>query len=313
MAFSLSAMRLCRFNAASLSILDDELLEPIQIPDNIGGMARLDGFTNWSDAIGATVVRTNEIVLLRHGVATKSLPKGALKAAVRAKIDSGMAPSPTLNKIVQEDLLCGVLQSVSSCPVLLDPSTGLAILGCSSESQAQNIVLQLNAVAPDLDLKPIVAARVSQKLCEWMESSLPLPKLMAFGRKTVLLNPDDKSETVYRNQELPSDPVLDQMTKYGRIVCKLAMVFNQALQLTVEDPLVLSWVSPIDALKQALIDSSIHPTERAQLDEEVKLWLGVLRPLTECLVREFETLPYVAPTPEDGTAKLPWIFEGLAA
>lgn len=313
MAFSLTTIRLFRFNPAAVSVLDDDLLEPVLIPRDIGGIARLDGFTSWSENIGATVLRTNGVILLRHGMATKTLPKGALKEAVRERVEDGEVPSSRLTKDVQEDLLRGVMQSVSTCPILLDPTSGIAMVGCSSDSQAQNAVLQLNAITTDLRLKPVLAGGVAKRLCEWMDSTLPLPACMAFGRKTVLMNPEDKSETVYRNQALPSEPVLDQMTKYGRIVSKLGMEFDHAMQLTIEDPWVLSWISPIGTLKQALIDAAVHPTERAQLDMEVKLWLGVLRPVATCMVSEFETLPYVAPAPADGIVKLPWVFEGIAA
>lgn len=313
MAFSFTTMRLFRFNPGAASVLDDDLLEPVLIPHDIGGIGRLDGFTSWSENIGATVLRTNGIVLLRHGVATKTLPKGALKDAVRERVEDGAVPSSRLTKDVQEELLSGVMQSVSTCPILLDPTSGVAMLGCSSESQAQNAALQLNAVAADLHLKPVLAGGVAKRLCEWMDSTLPLPARMAFGRKTVLMNPEDKSETVYRNQSLPSDPVLDQMSKYGRIVSKLGMEFDHAMQLTIEDPWVLSWISPMDTLKQSLMDAALQPTERAQLDVEMKLWLGLLRPLIACMLSEFETLPYVAPAPADGTVKLPWVFEGIAA
>jgi len=309
MPFSLSTIRIFKIQG-SVSSVDEDSLQAALIPADIGGVARLDGFTSWSDNIDTSVVSSNGVILLRHGRATKTLAKGELKSAVDERVANGAVPSTRLNSDTQERLLRDLKQSVTSYPILIDPVSGLALFGSASEAQVNAARMQLHAVAPDLKLTALSANNVSNLLCCWMEGSLPLPAGIAFGRNAVLTNPVNQSATLFRDQELPNDVVLEQIARHGRIVTKLSLEWAGAMAFTVEDPMTLSGVGPSPALKRKL-NSVKEPTERATLEKELAIWLEHLRPLLTCVTAEFESKPYVAPAATEAT--LPWIFNGRAA
>jgi DNA recombination-dependent growth factor C len=309
-ALSLRSFCVFKLNSAALNDVTAAALAPAVIPDDIGRTRSFKGFTQWSDSLPEIVLRTNEVVVLLHGHAQKAIEAAHLNKEVRQRVAQGATDTASFRRDVRDELMASMTQKVTTFPIILDPKSELAFVGGSSADQIGDTRRQLLQLIPALGLTPPHSC-ACPRLCDWLKGEAPVPPNVAYGRQVDLQEPAGGGTIGYRKVALPNAEVIAHLRERGMAVVKLALVWADLLNFTVEDPLTIGSLSAINALKSQCQALQEITSESMRVEQEVHAWLRVLRPLMACLLSEFTPPP---PTPMPSTPpRSPWIFDGFVA
>ncbi len=312
MSISFHSLRAFKMDSSALEDVTEAALAPATIPDDIGVATKVSGFTTWSDMLPHTVLRVSDVIVLRHGTATKAITKRQISRAVQQRIADGAPDSQALKKEVKNELLSRMPQALTSYPIILDPASSLAVVAGATDRQIENARAELLGRIPDLGLLETTwNGWASHRLCSWIQSELPLPAHIQFGRHVRLVDCMRESVSIMSKVAIPNDEILRQLENQDMAVSELGLVWSNELNFVIRDPLTLRAIAPIGAFRAQLAALKELESDLIRLEQQVHRWLGALRPLLACLLSEFTRPPMTASEnpPTDSSTRTPFIFD----
>lgn len=312
MSISFHNFRPFALESSALDDVNEAALAPATIPDDIGVATKVSGFTTWSDMLPHTVLRVSDVIVLRHGTATKTVTQRQISRAVQQRIADGAQDSAALKKEVKNELLSRMPQALASYPIILDPVSQLALVAGATDRQIENTRSELLRRIPSLGLSATAwNGWASHRLCSWIENQSSLPAHLQFGRHVRLIDTMRESVSIMSKVAIPNDEILRQLQNQDMVVSELGLVWSSELNFVIRDPLTLRAIAPIGGFRAQLSALKDVESDLIRLEQEVHRWLGSLRPLLACLLSEF-TCPPMTPSddhPTDSYTRRPFIFD----
>ena len=167
---------------------------------------------------------------------------------------------------------------------------GWLVINTSSANVAERVTKNLREcfTAHQMTLPVTPAATESSPsitMTEWVKSGFP-PAPFALGESVELTSQDDdKSTAKFARHELSSDEVQANI-EAGKLVYRLALVWDEKISFTLSDELVISKLKFLDVLQDSMKDES--PESAAEkLDIEFALMTGEVSKMLKDLMTGF--------------------------
>ena len=211
----------------------------------------------------------------------------ALEAKENRKV--GNKEKKDIRDEVEFDLVSKAFSKTDKVDGYFTPD-GWLVINTSSANVAERVTKNLRQcfTAHQMTL-PVTPAIVDQSptstMTEWVKSGFP-PAPFTLGESVELTSQgDDKSTAKFAHHELTAESVQANIAT-GKLVSKLALVWDEKISFTISDELVISKVKFLDVLQDSMNDED--PQSAAEkLDIEFALMTGEVSGMLKDLMAGF--------------------------
>ena len=159
------------------------------------------------------------------------------------------------------------------------------IINTASSTQASQLIHILRKSIPRLQIEPCaIPTNLAMRFAEWMHNPAALPAAFQWAADCLLvaLN-DEKKRVTCKGYELPAEEIVSLLMQ-GLAAAEISLVWNDRLQFTLTQDLVLKRIKCLDYLIDELHEISKVDEQAAQQDAALALLSGELRALIDELL-----------------------------
>lgn len=211
----------------------------------------------------------------------------ALEAKENRKV--GSKEKKGIRDEVEFDLVSKAFSKTTKADGYFTPD-GWLVINTASATVAERVTKNLREcfTAHQMTL-PVTPAIVKQSptstMTEWVKSGFP-PAPFTLGESVELISQDDdKSTAKFARHELSSDEVQANI-EAGKVVSKLALVWDEKISFTLSSDLVISKVKFLDVLQDSMKDEDPQSVAE-KLDIEFSLMTGEVSKMLKDLMAGF--------------------------
>lgn len=219
--------------------------------------------------------------LLCLGKEERILPRSVVQKTLAEKIagleqERGFAVKKSERAQLAEDIEFDLLPKAfcvqKKLYAVLDHVNNFLIVNTGSGNQASQLVSLLRKAVPEIKIEPLtIENNLALKFTTWIQDPHSLPANFELAPNCLLFSEDnEKKQFNCKGYELPADEVHSLITK-GLVASEISLVWNERIQFTLTQNLVLKRLKCLDYLVDEFTEASKHDKDNQNQDAALNL------------------------------------------
>ena len=219
--------------------------------------------------------------LLCLGKEERILPRSVIQKTLEEKIvkieqERGFAVKKSERAQLAEDIEFDLLPKAfcvqKKLYAILDHINNFLIVNTSSGNQAAQLLSLLRKAVPEIKIEPLtVENNLALKFATWIQDPNSLPANFELAPNCLLFSEDnEKKQFNCKGYEIPADEV-HSLIKKGLVASEISLVWNERIQFTLTQNLVLKRLKCLDYLVDEFVEASKHDKDNHNQDAALAL------------------------------------------
>ena len=225
--------------------------------------------------------------LLPASVVREELQERVVEIQERESRKVGSKEKKELTERIEDELLPRAFTRTQKLDAWIDLKGGWLVINTPSSTRAETFATLLRKTIGSLPAVPPKTEAVSPLLTQWL-SEYKAPEPFEIGEECEMQSTgDDAGIVAFRKHELGTDEVKSNI-ETGKIVSKLALVWDRKVSFVVGDDLVVKKLKFLDVLEEKMNEEDPQSHEE-RMDIEFTLMTGELSKLIPDLNNQFNS------------------------
>lgn len=252
---------------------------------------------------GPLIHQSGECILLAIGREERVLPRGAIDAALKVKLDElekqeGRVPGARTRKRLKDEVITDMLPRAftkrSRTDAYIDLERSLLVVTSGTRKTAEAVASEIRRALGSFPAVPVNPERSPiHVLTQWIEASDHLPTGLAYGDECVLKCPAGGDTARLQKHDLASHEVANHL-EAGKQCHRIGVVYDERVGAVIDEKLVLRKVKLLDVALEQL--DGERESLRDEIDARFVLFTGEFGRLLDSL---FEAMQVTKPQPAE--------------